>query len=356
MKARTSIPAKVMVGAAFLVAACSGPAASSSAPAQTSLLPDGIWEAELPSGANVEGGVYRWTFDGTRARIGKDDDWQCDADASPAGQAVTLTWHAGMLCGGWDTIGWAVESDGLHLSLVDSSCCPEGTTAILETAPYQPVDGDATLAWSDAWLTCANPDGGACLNALEAGTYSTEAFEPGLTYTMPGGWQNLSDIAGEVVFIPPGESPEDAEADSIVVFTSVGAENRKCSTEKEAVSDEPGVARTPEAMAAEFQARPGLVTTTPRAVTVGGLSGLVIDISMAPDWTGTCFYSGEPAVQLMGGVAPSVFDHAVISGLVLRLYLLERGNSTLAIEIGDFTDEANLDEYTEIVEQFEFGD
>jgi hypothetical protein len=347
----------------LLVAACAGPAASDLAtdatptPSAThaSMLPDGIWEVALPSGASVEGGVYRWTFDGTRARVSKDDDWQCDADASPAGEAVTLTWHAGMLCGGWDTIGWAVESDGLHLWLVDTSCCAEGTRAILETAPYQAVEGDATLAWSDAWMNCANPDGGACLNTLEAGTYSTEAFEPRLTYTVPGGWQNVSDIAGEVVFLPPGESLGNLEADSIVVFTSVRAENRTCSTEAEATSDEPGVARTPEAMAAEFQARPGLVTTAPEAVTIGGLSGLVMDISMAPDWTGTCFYSTEPVVQLMGGVAPSELDHSVIAGLTLRLYLLERGDSTLAIEIGDFTDESNLDEYTEIVEQFEFG-
>jgi hypothetical protein len=98
------------------------------------------------------------------------------------------------------------------------------------------------------------------------------------------------------------------------------------------------------------------VSTTPESVTIGGLSGLVMDISMAPDWTGTCFYSSEPGVQLMGGVAPSEFDHSVVGGLAMRLYLLDRGDSTLAIEIGDFSGGANLDAYAAIVEQFEFGD
>jgi hypothetical protein len=108
-------------------------------------------------------------------------------------------------------------------------------------------------------------------------------------------------------------------------------------------------------MAAEFQARPGLVTSTPEPVTIGGLSGLVMDISMAPDWTGTCFYSTEPVVQLMGGVAPSEFDHAIVGGLAMRLYLLDRGDSTLAVEVGDWSAGANLDAYSELVEQFEFG-
>jgi hypothetical protein len=367
MNARSIVPATVLV--VISIAACSGaPAASpsaiaspSSAPSEastdapaspsstpTTLLPDGIWEAS-PTGA-----AYRLTFDGTRARIDLRGT-ECDADASPAGQTVRLQWHVAMGCGGYDTIRWSFEPDGLHLSLVDTDGDAASSRAVFETEPWTAVEGDATLSWSDAWATCGNPDAGACLNTLTAGTYSTEAFEPGLTYTMPDGWQNLSDIAGEVAFLAPGDSLDDPDAEGIVVFTSVRAENRKCSTLAEAESDEPGVAHTPEAMAAEFQARPGLTTSTPEPATIGGLSGLVMDISMAPDWTGMCFYWDEPAVQLIGGVPPSEFDHAIIPGLTMRLYLLARGSSTIAVEISDFSDGAHLDAYSAIVEQFKFG-
>jgi hypothetical protein len=253
-------------------------------------------------------------------------------------------------------LSWAIQDEALHLSHEGSSGNEAYTRAVFEAKPYQALDGDATLTWTDAWMTCENPHGGACLGTLEAGTYSTSAFVPGLTYTIPAGWQNWSDLEGEVGYIAPGDSPQALDADSIVVFTSVQADSRNCDTEAESISEQPGVAHTPEALAAEFQVRPGLVTTSPIAVTVGGLSGLVMDISMAPDWTGTCFYSTEPGVQLMGGVAPSDFHHSVVGGLAIRLYLLDRGDSTLAIEIGDFSGGANLDAYAAIVEQFEFGD
>jgi hypothetical protein len=370
MNARTIVPAASLIVA--LVAACSGAPASSpsvtdpptaspssspppSISAPTTLLPDGIWEA------SPQGSVYRLTFDGSRAHIDFRGS-ECDADAQPAGgsQAVRLRWHVAFGCGGYDTIRWSLEPDGLHLVVLDTdgNAPDERTKAILETEPWQRVEGEASLDWSDAWVTCPNPDGGPCLGTLTAGTYATELFEPGLTYTMPEGWQNTSDLEGEVGFLPPGYSLEGADAggsEYIVVFTSVRAENRKCSTLAEAESDEPGVARTPEAMAAEFQARPGLVTTDPEPVTIGGLSGLVMDIGMAPGWTGTCFYWDEPAVQLIGGVPPSEFDHGIIPGLTMRLYLLARGTSTLAIEITDFSDGAHLDGYSAIVEQFEFG-
>lgn len=371
MNARAIVPAASLV--VILVAACAGAPASSQpstdppAPSSTTdetaepspstpttLLPDGIWEA------SPEGSVYRLTFDGARAHIDFRGS-ECDADASPAGEAVRLQWHMAIGCGGYDTIRWSLEADGLHLSVVgtDGHAADEGTKAILEPEPWQRVEGDASLDWSDAWVTCGNPDGGPCLGALRAGTYTTERFEPGLTYTMPDGWRNTSDLEGEVGFLAPGYSLEGVDAggsEYIVVFTSVRAENRKCSTLAQAESDEPGVARTPEAMTAEFQARPGLVTTDPEPVTIGGLSGLVMDISMAPDWTGTCFYTDEPGVQLIGGVPPSEFDHGIDRGMTMRLYLLARGATTLAIEISDYSDGAHLDEYSAIVEQFEFGE
>jgi hypothetical protein len=336
----------------------------SAAATPSSLLPDGVWQVELTAtdlaGAEpgvFQPGVYRFVFDGTRARISLADGTACDADAAARMSAIQLTWH---LCGGSDTVRWRIEADGLHLGLVTSgSGNPQGTRAILERRPWQPVAGDAHLDWSTAWVTCGNPDGGACRNAMSAGTYTTDAFLPGLTYTVPGGWQNLSDLPGEVFFLAPDYTIAGMDAgdnvEDIAVLTSVRAENRRCGTAAQAESDEPGVAHTPEAMAAEFQARPGLRTSTPQAVSIGGLTGLVMDIRMAPGWTGKCYYWPDPVVQLIAGVRPSEFEHPVIAGLTMRLYLLARGTSTLAVEVDDFSDGAHLDRYSKIVDGFAFG-
>lgn len=84
-----------------------------------------------------DAGVYRWTFDGTRARIEVDGRTLCDADAERSGDAVRLAYHMAFGCGGFDTIRWAVEADGLHLSLVETNGDYASTKAILEAMPYQ---------------------------------------------------------------------------------------------------------------------------------------------------------------------------------------------------------------------------
>jgi hypothetical protein len=387
---RAHPPIGLLASVAIALAACSGasstPATGSSPSAEpteqapqtasatpASLLPDGMWQVDLTldeliaagSPASITTpGTYRWTFDGTRARLTVADAQgvyiQCDADASPTSGGFRLQYHIDGPCGTEvDTIAWASEADGLQLTLVQTNAPFAANRAYLEAKPWQPVPGDAILTWSDAWVTCPYPEGGACLDTAAVGTHTTDPFIPGLTYTMPDGWRNLSDQTGEVFFLAPGADigllgPGGAEY--IGVYTSVRATNRKCSTEEEADSDEPGVGHTPEALAAEFQARPGLAITTPTAVTIGGLSGLVMDISMTPGWTGRCFYADAPAVQLLGGADPSAFEHGIDPNLTMRLYLLARGEESLAIEIADYADGANLDAYSAIVAQFVFGD
>jgi hypothetical protein len=207
--------------------------------------------------------------------------------------------------------------------------------------------------------SCPNPEGGVCLGLLKAGTYTTSLFETRITYTVPDGWQNFEDLPGNFLLVAPGSDLHGVNAggsDFIGIFWSVYAQNRLCSRENEAVSVEPGVAHTPQAIADEFAQRPGLVTTAPAQVSIGGLSGLVLDIRMADGWTGTCFYAppGEPVVQLIGGSYPSEFDHPIGPGVFVRLYLLQQPDGTLAIEVDTF-DSTQLDTYSEIIEQIKFG-
>src|SRR5262245_64709633 len=51
--------------------------------------------------------------------------------------------------------------------------------------------------------TCPNPEGQFCLGRLDAGTYSTVQFQPSLTYTVPAGWGNYEDMAGNFLLVPP---------------------------------------------------------------------------------------------------------------------------------------------------------
>jgi hypothetical protein len=231
-------------------------------------------------------------------------------------------------------------------------------------SPTHPASAPASAAAAQPVPTaslmpvCTNPDGGECLNTVSAGTYTTVAFVPQLSYTVPDAWQNLEDIPGNFLLVAPGYSLTGVNAggsDFIGVYTSVKAENRKCSTEQEAGSDQPGVARTPAAIATEFQARPGVVATKPAPASIGGLSGLVMDLHMAASWTGMCFYQPGPVVQLIGGVPPSGLDHPLIPGLTMRLYLLARGDTTLAIEVDDYAKGAHLDTYSTIVEAMHFA-
>lgn len=372
--------AAAAIALALLVAACSsapsasqpatgsptpGTPAASGTTGPQSLLPDGLWEVHLTTAELVAAGspadsatagVYRWTFDGTRARIDLAGTNSCDADATADGTGVRLQWHQLAGCGGWDTIGWSLAADGLHLSLVANGSGGEAfTRAVFEAKPWQRATGTASLDWPDTWRTCEGE--GACRNTMQAGTYTTGALTPALTYTVTDGWQNPEDMVGDFLLVVPGATADEiaaGTADAIAVHASVRATNRECATEELADSDQPGVGRTPADLAAEFQARPGLATTSPKPVTIGGLNGLVMDIRIAPNWTGTCMLD-VPTVTFMGGVRPSDFGTGVQRGMAIRLYLLAHGDGTIAVEIDVVGDGSNLDTYAPIVESFQFG-
>jgi hypothetical protein len=169
---------------------------------------------------------------------------------------------------------------------------------------------------------------------------------------------NSEDLPGLFTLIPPGFSlggPDGNEpaGDYIGIYTSVVAANADCTE-----SEQPGVGHTAAALAAEFAQRPGLTTTTPTPVSVGGLQGLVLDIRMADGWTQTCFYSGgNPAVPLIRGVgASSRLDNPICDpGCTTRVYLLDGSGTTLAIELGDNSAGTHLDAYSAIVDELDFG-
>jgi hypothetical protein len=234
------------------------------------------------------------------------------------------------------------------LAVVVAGCGADGSEEASSATPR------ATPAKTAERPACPNPEGGACLGQLKAGTYRTTVFSPRITYRVPGGWQNFEDTPGNFLLVPPGQSLEGVNAgtsDFVGVYSAVAAAAQDCSE-----APAPNVRETPAAIARWMTRLPGANATTPRPVKVGGLRGVVLDLSMAKGWKQTCSWAGDtPVVLLIVGVPPSSLTHGLIPGLAFRLYLLRHGNNTLAIEVDDVTGGHRLTRYATVAAQMRFA-
>ena len=215
--------------------------------------------------------------------------------------------------------------------------------------------GIMTGAWT-RW-PCPNPDS-VCAPELTPGVHHS-SFAPngdpnalpssppaltGYSFTVPAGWSSSQNALAR---------PNDPAAMAIRLAPYVAPR-----LQAECPDDvEPGVGSSPTDIATWLQGLPGLVTTTPTPVTIGGHKGLQMDVSVAPAWRQPCqqYFGDAPArvvfpfrdpVDLLEGNA-----HA-------RYILLELGAAhTLLIEITG-PDEASWNDLVQaampIVETFEF--
>lgn len=230
-----------------------------------------------------------------------------------------------LAAGGCGTAGPAVESE-----------IARATMATVSPA----ISAPSTDAPS-ATPACPNPGGGVCLGPLEAGTYSTQTFEPQLTYSVPAGWDNEEDLPGNFLLLPPGSDLDGVDAgtsDYLGVYSHVAPDPACQPASGERFEGAKAVATC-------IAGREDLVTTEPEPVEIGGLSGYVLDVKLSRATTG--------GTSLIAGISPSSLEHGVIPGLTIRLYLLDSHGTALAIEVDD-VDAPNLDEYSAVVEQFSF--
>lgn len=210
---------------------------------------------------------------------------------------------------------------------------------------------------------------------LDPGTYTTSAFDPfgetvlsgRLSYTVPEGWKVKEDSRDVfVLHYLPDASASQPSADLFVflfvqpVLAADFADGATCAT----VDAAPGVGSGIDDIVAAIAARPGVVTTRKTSVTIGGFEGQMLDVHLAPSWTGGCRAPEGPIVAMpiaiqagrepgpVAGIAP---DHPT------RLMLLDLGGErTLAIVA--FAIEPTTDaEFNErvagampVIESFEF--
>lgn len=225
----------------------------------------------------------------------------------------------------------------------------------------QPSGSGATPSRSEthpsetvAAAVCPNPGGGQCLGDLAAGSYHTEVFEPPLGYTVPAGWANLEDLPGNFLLLPPGRDlggVDAGEADYLGVYSGATVAAADCES-----AAMPGVGLRPRAMATALQQRAGLITSTPRKVSVGGLHGVVMDIRLSPGTKAGCTVEGGLSIiPLFIGAGPASVEHAQFAGLRTRLYVLANGRSNIIVEVSDVATDAGTFEFESVISSLDFA-
>lgn len=187
------------------------------------------------------------------------------------------------------TYTFTVEASGTALTLtpIADACAPRAAA----------LTGD--------WVHVGCPENqGWCLGNLAAGTHASTIFTPFVapaawafaygkfSYTTPAGWANVEDCPGCYV-LAKQEAPAST---AITIWNDVAAhrQDNQCT-----FGPAPGVGRSADAIVNWLTKLPGLTTTTPAPISVGGLRGKMVDLAVKPTWTATCPYADPPGRALV---------------------------------------------------------
>jgi hypothetical protein len=228
---------------------------------------------------------------------------------------------------------------GLVLGLVVAGC-----------AGGVPPAGDPTPAPSASAAGICPPGGGTCIGSLTPGPHSSISFKPTIGYTTPPGWRNDADLPGHFHLRPEG-----FDRGGIYVFRDprIASQDETC---QRTADPTPGSSVTE--LVTWMTGREGLRTTQPLPVTLGGLRGQMLEVSLEPDWTFSCpFADGIPTIPLIVSEQAGLY-WAVAGTERLRLYLLQLPDGgTVVVDIDAFYGPDYpelLAESLPIVESFEF--
>ena len=199
--------------------------------------------------------------------------------------------------------------------------------------------------------TAGTASGSPVPSAMPAGTYASQVFKPTVTYTVPDGWLVGADSTPYFQLLPVT-----SDLVGIHLFRDAKAASQDPACPETAAA---GVGSSAKELVEWIRGRPGLVVTDPKPVTVGGLSGQRIDVSIKDTWTASCpFANGTPTVALLVGGAGG-FRWVVAGNERLRLDVLEvPSGGTVIVDVDAFdgtlmTDLLKL--ATPIVDSFSFA-
>ena len=162
--------------------------------------------------------------------------------------------------------------------------------------------------------------------ALPAGTYTSSAFQPAVTYTVPAGWRIASDSPDYFAL-----QPVNSEITGIHLFRDPLAASQDAACPRSA---EPGVGMLSPQLATWIRGLPGMIASSPRIVTIGGLRGVELDLALNTGWTASCpVADGIPSVPLFTGADGNL--HWIVAGSErLRVALLDvPGGGTVVVDV-----------------------
>lgn len=166
--------------------------------------------------------------------------------------------------------------------------------------------------------------------ALPAGTYSSVAFAPSISFTLPDGWLIAADTADYLAL-----QPVTSDVTGIHVFRSPIAASQELDCP---IAAAPGVGTTAQDLVDWIRARPGLTVGDPSPVTNGGLVGLQVDVAIVDGWAVSCpFANGIPTVPLLVSPTDPGFRWVIAGSERLRLNILDvPGEGIVVVDIDAF--------------------
>lgn len=202
----------------------------------------------------------------------------------------------------------------------------------------------------------SDPD---CIGALAPGTHSSANLITPFTFEVPDGWAKNLDVPGSFNLTSSAFS-----TGTIAVIPDWQVvTQRRCS-----LDPEPGLGRAVGDLVTWLTEHPGLITSTPTPVALGGLEGQVLEIKKHPDWKDT---RGEgtvgPEHPCPGRVGlfthkgtiddPGYWD--IDESMRMRLLFLDAGDHHVVTVHIETSDRAVFEDFVEaatpIVESFDFS-
>jgi hypothetical protein len=217
------------------------------------------------------------------------------------------------------------------------------------TGPPETVTGETAGTWTGPCLDSQDgPPLQVCLGPLDEGTYTSQRFEPALAFTVPAGWNNPWDTRGAFSLWTPGwyGSKDPADKDPADLGIHCRSAPRPCGY----LLDQPGLklVRDPRPeercspyvdatvgtsaieVATWVANHPAIATEGPSPVDVAGLTGYLLDVSLADTWRESC-PDGPAAVWLFEDLYLNEDPEFVTMRLIL-LDLPDGGSVLIAID------------------------
>lgn len=199
-------------------------------------------------------------------------------------------------------------------------------------------------------VVCQPSSTNACVGTLTAGRHTSQVFEPAISFDVPDGWSNHEDEARGYVLYAPGSVPAASEfgaRDKIAILPDVASTPKGCE------APGPDAGESAQDIARWMTSRENLLATAPAPISVGGLSGFVVDVRLDPAAIPECF--PVPGVILFHGLGPSEgVEDGIVAGTVMRFYLLDHGDDVVAIEVVDISGGGRLDEFAAVATSVRF--